>query len=161
MPCTCEGTAQCDPITGSCDKCPPGFIGVGCQQPCPINTYGDNCQGDCGCYINGMKSCDGASGQCYCAVSTVDELSFLLLLLLLPLVLYDVAIPATELRNGDSGAKPSTCFRDANWSKLCFDCYVIHFHKLACSLNSASRKIVVKCFYQVWWSSAITLKFQA
>ena len=70
MTCSCEGTIRCDPITGSCDLCPPGFIGENCENSCPVGFYGDQCQQQCNCITSNMESCDGTNGICFCKVGS-------------------------------------------------------------------------------------------
>lgn len=61
--CRCENGALCDPLTGAC-QCPPGFIGLLCEDPCPAGTHGRGCLQICKCK-NGA-SCDKSSGECTC-----------------------------------------------------------------------------------------------
>lgn len=61
--CRCENGALCDPVSGAC-QCPPGFIGLLCEDPCPPGTFGKRCQQKCRCENGG--SCNKATGECTC-----------------------------------------------------------------------------------------------
>lgn len=43
-----EGNRTCDHVTGEY-ACRPGYIGITCQHPCPLGTYGRDCLKKCNC----------------------------------------------------------------------------------------------------------------
>uniref|UniRef100_A0A3B3SLY0 Basement membrane-specific heparan sulfate proteoglycan core protein n=1 Tax=Paramormyrops kingsleyae TaxID=1676925 RepID=A0A3B3SLY0_9TELE len=77
QPCQCNGNLDlssprsCDPVTGTCLRCRPGYGGVVCET-CGEGYFGDavvarNCQ-PCQCHGNGSLSevCHHETGQCSC-----------------------------------------------------------------------------------------------
>ncbi|KAJ8385914.1 hypothetical protein AAFF_G00178760 [Aldrovandia affinis] len=83
-PCQCNGNLDdaaprsCDPVTGACLRCRPGFGGEECES-CNQGFFGDaivsrNCQ-PCQCHSNGSMSevCDQATGQCQCRQHVVGR----------------------------------------------------------------------------------------
>uniref|UniRef100_A0AAR5PB67 EGF-like domain-containing protein n=2 Tax=Dendroctonus ponderosae TaxID=77166 RepID=A0AAR5PB67_DENPD len=57
------GNRTCDHITGEY-VCPPGYLGLTCDHPCPINTYGKGCLQNCSCKNGG--DCHHVTGECQC-----------------------------------------------------------------------------------------------
>lgn len=55
--------AVCNSNTGSC-KCSKGFIGQYCDERCPEDKYGDQCEELCRCENGG--TCDHITGHCTC-----------------------------------------------------------------------------------------------
>lgn len=56
----CTGNRTCDHVTGEY-VCRPGYIGLTCEHPCPVGTYGLNCLEKCTCK-NGAD-CHHVTGQ--------------------------------------------------------------------------------------------------
>ncbi|XP_070781481.1 laminin subunit alpha-2 [Enoplosus armatus] len=84
QPCDCHGNldlsipGSCDPITGQCLRCRPGYGGAACDS-CAEGYYGDaitakNCQ-PCQCHTNGSVSeaCNKETGQCQCRENVVGR----------------------------------------------------------------------------------------
>ena len=51
---------RCHTSSGKCD-CPAGWTGIYCDTPCPIGTYGQDCQEKCTCE-NGA-TCNHVTGK--------------------------------------------------------------------------------------------------
>ena len=51
---------RCHTSSGKCD-CPAGWTGIYCDTPCPIGTYGQDCQEKCSCE-NGA-TCNHVTGK--------------------------------------------------------------------------------------------------
>lgn len=58
----CRGV--CNPRTGSCLECRPGYQGLFCEKSCPHNRYGDNCGENCSLNCAGTQGCDTVTGKC-------------------------------------------------------------------------------------------------
>lgn len=54
------GNKTCDHVTGEY-VCRPGYIGLTCEHPCPVGTYGRNCQQSCFCKNGG--DCHHVTGE--------------------------------------------------------------------------------------------------
>ncbi|XP_056015840.1 scavenger receptor class F member 1-like [Ostrea edulis] len=53
----------CNPETGACLRCHPGFTGNFCNQSCAVNTYGKDCVMTCG-FCKDERTCNHIHGSC-------------------------------------------------------------------------------------------------
>lgn len=63
--CTCQNSADCDPVTGEC-TCVIGFQGKRCELRCDKGTFGHGCSQKCRCNDIHTDSCKHTDGMCSC-----------------------------------------------------------------------------------------------